>query len=272
MTPISFEPHSKRHRESTQKNPKKSKKIPRFATSRTRTCDCDAATNSLARATTVIFRGGEPTTFTSFAHVVPMPRATVAETLISADYIWIITCMNSAAANLRWFSYKPHLAFYSYYIILYKVTFVQGESENYSPHKKNSSHHLDMSEPIPSLPAQAQPTNEEDRKAAAALSSLDAQDHSDEDNEHGSKPSKAANIDQEALALAISRLEMSAKGKERNDEGRGKGKAVDGDVEEDARKRVKVDPADVALLVGMEGRRWDDIKLIAEMMRLAMLI
>lgn len=111
-----------------------------------------------------------------------------------------------------------------------------------------------MSEPIPSLPAQAPPTNAEDRKAAAALSSLDAQHQSDEDDGHGSKPSKqAANIDQEALGRAISRLELTTKGKEQKDEGRGKGKAVDGDLEEEARKRVKIDPGDVALLVSREG-------------------
>ena len=108
-----------------------------------------------------------------------------------------------------------------------------------------------MSEPLPLSPTQAAPTNAEDRKAAAALSSLDAQHHSDEDDEHGSKPSKqAANIDQEALGRAISRIEVSSKGKERKgDEGRGKGKAVDGDAEEEAKKKVKVDAGDVALLV-----------------------
>lgn len=111
-----------------------------------------------------------------------------------------------------------------------------------------------MSEPLPSLPSQAPPINAEDRKAAAALSSLDAQHQSDEDDAHGSKPSKqAANIDQEALVRAISRLELSAKANERKDEGRGKGKAIDGDVEDEARKKVKVDPGDVMLLVSEKG-------------------
>lgn len=120
----------------------------------------------------------------------------------------------------------------------------------------------DMSEPLPSPLAQAPPTNAEDRKAAAALSSLDAQHETDEDDEHGSKPSKqATNIDQEALGRAISRLEVSSKEKERKDEGRGKGKAVDEDIEEEARKKVKIDPGDVILLVSKEG----DHKLISSL-------
>lgn len=110
-----------------------------------------------------------------------------------------------------------------------------------------------MSEPLPSLPDQAPPTNAEDRKAAAALSSLDAQHQSDEDNENDSKRSKqAVNIDQEALGRAISRLELSSKEKEPKAEGASKVKAVDGDVEEEAKKKIKIDPGDVALLVSRE--------------------
>lgn len=125
-----------------------------------------------------------------------------------------------------------------------------------------AKHLLDMSEPLPSLPTQAPPTNAEDRKAAAALSSLDAQHQSDEDNEHGSKPSKQAlNIDQEALGRAISRLELSSKGKEPKTEGVGKGKAVDGDVEEEAKKKIKIDQGDVLLLV----RREADLPLISSL-------
>ena len=107
-----------------------------------------------------------------------------------------------------------------------------------------------MSEPLPSLPAQAPPTNAEDRKAAAALSSLDTQHQSDEDNEQGSKPNKQTiNIDQEALGRAISRLELSSKAKEPKTEAVGKGKAVDGDIEEEGKKKVKIDQGDVILLV-----------------------
>ena len=119
-----------------------------------------------------------------------------------------------------------------------------------------------MSEPLPSLPDQAPPTNAEDRKAAAALSSLDAQHQSDEDNENGSKHSKQAiNIDQEALGRAISRLELSSKGKEPKAEGVGKGKAVEGDVEEEAKKKVKIDQGDVALLVS----RARDLALVSSL-------
>ena len=81
------------------------------------------------------------------------------------------------------------------------------------------------------------PTNPEDRKAAAAMSSLDARG----DDEPASK---STHIDQEALGKAISRLEVSsAKGKSGND-GKVKAKEV-----EEKKKAVKVDQADVVLLV-----------------------
>ena len=119
--------------------------------------------------------------------------------------------------------------------------------------RQSAVHLLAMSEPLASLPDQAPPTNAEDRKAAAALSSLDAQHQSDEDNENDSKHSKqAVNIDQEALGRAISRLELSSKEKEPKAEGTGKGKAVDGDIEEEAKKKIKIDQGDVALLVSTE--------------------
>ncbi|MCJ1427372.1 hypothetical protein MMC29_005275 [Sticta canariensis] len=86
------------------------------------------------------------------------------------------------------------------------------------------------------------PTNAEDRKAAAALSSLDAHDE-DEGKPNGKGPN---NIDQEALGRAISRLEVSsgakgAGGKE-DEKAKAKGK-------EEAGKKIKVDQADVGLLV-----------------------
>ena len=84
------------------------------------------------------------------------------------------------------------------------------------------------------------PTNPQDRKAAAALSSLDARG----DDE---PVSKSTNIDQEALGKAISRLEIiSGKGKS-GDEGKVKAKEV-----EEKKKAVKVDQTDVMLLVS----RW----------------
>ena len=75
----------------------------------------------------------------------------------------------------------------------------------------------------------------EDRKAAAALSSLSSL------NEETSAPK--GDVDQKALGDAISRLEVS-KGKEEADKGK---KAVEGE-----KKKVKVDAGDVALLVSSD--------------------
>lgn len=126
-----------------------------------------------------------------------------------------------------------------------------------------------MSEPLPSQSqSTAQPdaddlppaiTNAEDRKAAAALSSLDARGDDDEyDNgKAGGGKGVNNNIDQEALGRAISRLEISAGG----GGGKGGGKATEGrdggnksgnkgkGKELEALKKVKVDQNDVALLV-----------------------
>lgn len=88
------------------------------------------------------------------------------------------------------------------------------------------------------------PTNAEDRKAAAALSSLDAHDE-DEGKPNGKGTN---NIDQEALGRAISRLEMSSGvkgvGGKEDEKAKAKGK-------EEAGKRIKVDQADVGLLVSL---------------------
>ena len=88
------------------------------------------------------------------------------------------------------------------------------------------------------------PTNPEDRKAAAALSSLDAR--GDEDS-----ASKSVHIDQEALGKAISRLEVSSGKGKAGDEGKVKAKEV-----EEKKKAVKVDQADVALLVSSSDPMW----------------
>lgn len=127
-----------------------------------------------------------------------------------------------------------------------------------------------MAEPLPSQSqSTAQPdaddlpsatANAEDRKAAAALSSLDARGDDDEyDNgKAGAGKGVNNNIDQEALGRAISRLEISAAG---GAAGKGGGKATEGkdgaDIsgnkgkgkELEALKKVKVDQNDVALLV-----------------------
>ena len=78
------------------------------------------------------------------------------------------------------------------------------------------------------------PANAEDRKAAAALSSLDAKD---DDESAAHKP----DVDQKALGDAMSRLQVAGKGK---DAGENKVK-----TEGEVKKKVKVDQADVALLV-----------------------
>ena len=77
------------------------------------------------------------------------------------------------------------------------------------------------------------------RKAAAALSSLDAR--GDEDESGGRK----ANLDQEALGKAMSRLEVNSKKPEEKGE---KGKVAD---LAERKVAVKVDQADVALLVSL---------------------
>lgn len=102
-----------------------------------------------------------------------------------------------------------------------------------------------MSDSIPSAAADAeQPdqrlaSNAEDRKAAAALSSL----NTNEIGESGSKATSSA--DQEALGKAMSRLEIAA-GQEPKDK-----KQPEAQKEEAVKKKaVKVSAEDVGLLVG----------------------
>ncbi|KAL8666509.1 MAG: hypothetical protein Q9168_007461, partial [Polycauliona sp. 1 TL-2023] len=107
----------------------------------------------------------------------------------------------------------------------------------------------------------AAPASAEDRKAAAALSSLDAQD--DSSSSTLAANTKAKNIDQDALAKAISRLELST--------GEGANAGADksgGSVQSESLKafeekrtrareerervaRVKVEAGDVLLLVSL---------------------
>ena len=75
------------------------------------------------------------------------------------------------------------------------------------------------------------PTNAEDRKAAAALSSLDARGEEDDAG------SKGKHIDTEALGKAMKNLDAGGKG--------GKGKASAAPA-----KKIKIDAGDVSLLVG----------------------
>lgn len=102
-------------------------------------------------------------------------------------------------------------------------------AEPQPPHIREGA---DVDDETPAVLASA-----EDRKAAAALSSLDARGEDDEGT------SKKTNLDQEALGKAMSRLELVSKGKESN-----KGKSKAGEVEK-KKPVVKVDQADVSLLV-----------------------
>ncbi|KAJ5582605.1 hypothetical protein N7535_001225 [Penicillium sp. DV-2018c] len=105
-----------------------------------------------------------------------------------------------------------------------------------------------MSDPIPSATAdpsaaeQARPSNAEDRKAAAALSSLNTTEITTDGNPAGAQ--LTAGVDQEALGKAMGRLEIAA--------GQGSvGKQTGGATADLVKKKaaVKVDQADIALLV-----------------------
>ncbi|KAJ9661373.1 hypothetical protein H2201_006565 [Coniosporium apollinis] len=84
-------------------------------------------------------------------------------------------------------------------------------------------------------PAPPEKTSAEDRKAAAALSSLDARGEDDD------APAGKKEVDTEALGKAMRGLDVKEDG---------------GKKEEVKRKVVKVDQGDVALLVGLKTHRW----------------
>jgi hypothetical protein len=114
-----------------------------------------------------------------------------------------------------------------------------------------------MAEPIPSAAEgeeQRLPANAEDRKAAAALSALNANEISqgDEDGAGNNKLSSAAA--QEALGKAMSRLEIASGGAAKGTAGGANKaaaeKAAAAQKEEAAKKKaVKVAAEDVTLLV-----------------------
>ena len=122
-----------------------------------------------------------------------------------------------------------------------------------------------MTEPIPSASQHADgdaagehqlPANAEDRKAAAALSSLNENDISQTGAEGASALPSAA--DQEALGKAMSRLEIVAGGGGGGAAKKDGGKKIEGAAakkEEIAvkKKAVKVAPEDVELLVRYPG-------------------
>ena len=112
-----------------------------------------------------------------------------------------------------------------------------------------------MAEPVPSASMAAAeaaddetsrdlPKNAEDRKAAAALNSLNANEMSTENGETG--PKEPSTADQEALGKAMSRLEI-ASGVNKKKENTTKTEAKR-DVE--VKKKVKIAAEDVNFLVG----------------------
>ncbi|MCJ1406756.1 hypothetical protein MMC19_000824 [Ptychographa xylographoides] len=84
----------------------------------------------------------------------------------------------------------------------------------------------------------AAPASAEDRKAAAALSTLDAHD----DDSATSKPS--SNVDQKALGDAMSKLSVGGAGKAGAEK-----KGPEAGEEKEKKKVIKVDQADVTLLI-----------------------
>lgn len=108
-----------------------------------------------------------------------------------------------------------------------------------------------MAEPIPSAAAEGEenrlPANAEDRKAAAALSSLNDNEMAQGDD--NSKLSSASA--QEALGKAMSRLEIAAGGATKAAAGKtaGTGNKAAGAQEVVKKKAVKIAAEDVTLLV-----------------------
>ena len=97
------------------------------------------------------------------------------------------------------------------------------------------------------------PTSAEDRKTAAAMNALESRAADNDDEEEGKKPTKQ--IDTEALNKAISRLELADKarkvaagGEDPREEGRRRKKEEE-QRERERRSKIKVDQAEVAVLV-----------------------
>jgi hypothetical protein len=113
-----------------------------------------------------------------------------------------------------------------------------------------------MAEPVPSASTAAAeaaddetsqnlPKNAEDRKAAAALNSLNANEMSTENGEAGPKQPSAA--DQEALGKAMSRLEIAGGVNKRDETAKAEKKK-----ETEVKKKIKIATEDVNFLVGFE--------------------
>ena len=112
-----------------------------------------------------------------------------------------------------------------------------------------------MAEPIPSASTagdaaddettQNLPNNAEDRKAAAALNSLNANAMSQENGEAATKQPSAA--DQEALGKAMSRLEIASGQGKKSDT---TDKKAEPKKEAEVKKKIKIASEDVTFLVG----------------------
>ena len=100
------------------------------------------------------------------------------------------------------------------------------------PQPSNVREGADIEDETPAVPASA-----EDRKAAAALSSLDVRNEDDEAS------TQKTHVDQEALGKAMSQLGV------RDDEKKEKSKGGEAEV----KKKIKIDSADVSLVVGAGG-------------------
>lgn len=114
-----------------------------------------------------------------------------------------------------------------------------------------------MAEPVPSASNAADapdneetarlPKNAEDRKAAAALNSLNANEIS-QDGTAGSLSKQPSSADQEALGKAMSRLEIASGGGAKKDtEKKMDKKAEDTEV----KKKAKIASEDVSFLVSL---------------------
>lgn len=130
-----------------------------------------------------------------------------------------------------------------------------------------------MAEPIPSASnavdagddetTQNLPANAEDRKAAAALNSLNANEMSQENGETANKQPSAA--DQEALGKAMSRLEIaSGVSKKKEDP-----KKAEAKKEVEVKKKIKVAAEDVTFLVRTElPKTWEKLLINSRLMNL----
>ena len=112
---------------------------------------------------------------------------------------------------------------------------VHSTAEMAEPQPSSVHEGMDREDPAPL------PTSAEDRKAAAAMSSLERRGGDDDDA--ATKPNKE--IDQEALGKAINRLELADKA---GTVAAGEKKTKEKE-EVEKRAKIKVDQADLALLV-----------------------